>query len=566
MFHISSGWAHLTPTFLLCCLCLVANAQIPSDQEFIRERQEHLLQEQQQRLDDLQRLPGDEADERASTIPEDNRCFAIELIELEGASLLSDADRARVLVPFTGRCLGLAQLDELLEAVSEHYIGRGHITTRAYLAPQDLGSGTLRVIVIEGRLEGLDGSIMASDLELAMAFPGVTGEVLDLRELEQMVDTFNRLPSRSVRLELLPGEQVGSTRLSLQGERSKPWKVSLGRHNEGQSSSGEQQWSLGISWDSPLGLADHLGLRTSRDGVSDRYRDSRSHGLHYGLPYGWWRLDYSYSYSRYRTLGRINDFSFKRHGDNQHHGLRVERVLHRDAMGKTALNLGISHLRSHNYLLGRLLRGASHRLSEAHLGFNHGRRLGAAFVNLDAGWQRGMGLFDAQADHGSGSDAPRARYDKYSLTLSYLQPMSFWSRHLSFESLATGQKSNDVLHGPQRISIGALSSVRGFKQYSLSGDEGGYWRNQLLWTQPVAAPLIQPQISQYGVSLAYDVGAIRHSRYNGGASGRLSGHALELSARGENLSVGVTLAHSLKRPSAISQSERPLHFRLEMFF
>jgi len=40
-------------------------------------------------------------------------------------------------------------------------------------------------MVIEGRLQGFESSELASKRELKMTFPGKTGEVLDLRELEQ---------------------------------------------------------------------------------------------------------------------------------------------------------------------------------------------------------------------------------------------------------------------------------------------------------------------------------------------------------------------------------------------
>ncbi len=83
-----------------------------------------------------------------------------------------------------------------------------------------------------------------------------------------------------------------------------------------------------------------------------------------------------------------------------------------------------------------------------------------------------------------------ARYDKYSLTLSYLQPFQLWGERFSFDSLATGRRSEDVLFSPQRISLGGNSSVRGFKDQTLTGDSGGYWRNQLRWRRAVEwAPL-----------------------------------------------------------------------------
>ena len=67
-------------------------------------------------------------------------------------------------------------------------------------------------------------------------------------------------------------------------------------------------------------------------------------------------------------------------------------------------------------------------------------------------------------------------------------------------SRMTGQRSEDVLYGPQRISIGGLSSVRGFKEQSLSGDSGGYWRNQLRWRRPVTWEALRPFVHEYGTN------------------------------------------------------------------
>ena len=545
---------------------LPTNLPSPLTQDLIRDRQERLLDEQQQRLQELQQLPGKRAEPTAPPAPEDERCFAIEQIEISGASLLSEADRSTILAPFADSCLGVSQLNELLKAITNHYVDRGYVTTRAYLPQQDLSARTLQITVVEGRLEGLDSSALASDRELAMSFPGETGEILNLRELEQLVDNLNRLPSRPAQLELVPGQQVGGSRVGLKGERSKPWHANLNRHNDGQRSTGEQQWGLGLTWDSPLGLADQLSLRASRDAVSDSYRHSHAQSLSYSIPYGWWRVDYSYSQSYYRTLGQSNGFPFETDGDSQQHALRAERVLHRDSVSKTAFNTGVSHVRTNNFILGNRIDPSSNRLSEWQLGFNHGRRLGSAFVNADIGWQRGIGAFDAQGNGNPRGDQPVARYNKYSLTLSYLQPFSLWGERFSFDSLATGQKSEDPLFSSQRISIGGLNSVRAFKDQNLSGDSGGYWRNQLRWTRPVTWAPLQPFVQQYGAALAYDVGVISHDQHNPGASGRLSGHALELSARGEHLAASVTFAHSLERPDVITERERPVYFRLDLFF
>jgi hemolysin activation/secretion protein len=236
-------------------------------------------------------------------------------------------------------------------------------------------------------------------------------------------------------------------------------------------------------------------------------------------------------------------------------------------VSKTAVSAGLSHQHTHNYLDDTLLELSSTDLSEFRLGLNHGRRIGSAFLNADLGWQRGIGAFGAQGDkQGAAPGSATARYSKYSLTLSYLQPFKWWDESFSFESLATGQRSEDVLYSPQRISLGGLTSVRGFKEQTLSGDSGYYWRNQMRWRRAVTWELLLPWVQEYGLTYAYDFGAIRHGRYNSGLSGRMSGHGLELSARGRYSSASVTLAHSLERPGIVERVEHPIYFRVDIFY
>ncbi|MCO6059747.1 ShlB/FhaC/HecB family hemolysin secretion/activation protein [Pseudomonas sp. MOB-449] len=538
----------------------------PGDRELIRDRQERLLREQQKRLEDLQQLPGKSLESTPVQPVEQGHCFEIRQIEVQGAPHLDAGQRDQLLAPYLGRCLGVPQLDALLRAITDHYLDRGYVTTRAYLPQQDLSTGTLQIIVIEGKLEGLDSSELASDRELAMAFPGRTGEVLNLRELEQLVDQLSRLPSRQAQLELAPGEQVGGSRVHLKGDRSKSWRVSATRNNDGDISTGEQQMGLGLDWDSPFGLADQLSLRANNDAVSDQWRHSDNQSLYYSLPWGWWTFSYSYSQSYYRTRNDNAGFDFALDGDSKTHQLRAERVLHRDSLSKSAFNFGLSHLRTRNYIDNALVDVSSTRLSEGQLGFNHGRRIGSAFVNLDVGWQQGTGALDAQrAGHPHGSE-PVARYNKYSLTLSYLQPFQLWEESFSFDSLAYGQRSEDVLFSPQRVSLGGLSSVRGFKNQSLSGDSGGYWRNQLRWRRVITWEPLRPWLQEYGMALAYDLGVIHGNRHNPDARGRMSGNAIELNLRGQHLAASVTFARSLERPDLIEHRESPIYFRVDAFF
>jgi len=154
----------------------------PGDRDYQRDRQEQLLREQQKRLEELQQLPGKAAPQKPAEQPAETRCFTVKTITLEGAEHLDAAARERLLAPYRGKCLGVAQLNALLKAITDQYLARGFVTTRAYLPQQDLSGGNLKIIVVEGRLEGFDESAVASPRELAMGFPGKAGEVLNPRK------------------------------------------------------------------------------------------------------------------------------------------------------------------------------------------------------------------------------------------------------------------------------------------------------------------------------------------------------------------------------------------------
>ncbi|MEE5070904.1 ShlB/FhaC/HecB family hemolysin secretion/activation protein [Pseudomonas alliivorans] len=557
----------------LAVLALLAAAPLPAlaattpgEQDFIRDRQDRLLEEQRRRLEDLKDLPGKQAEPAAPVAPADTRCFTINRIELKGADSLSAAERDKLIQPYIGQCLGVPQLNELLKVITDHYIEKGLVTTRAYLPQQDLSKGDLQVLVIEGKLEKLRGAADSglSARELAMTFPGQEGTMVNLREIEQMVDQLNRLSSNQAQMELTPGEAVGGSDVVVKNTPQKPWRANLARTNEGQRSTGEQQWNAGLEWDNPLGLADQFSLRGGHDAISDRQKASRNASLSYSMPWGWWTFSYLYSTSEYRSVAQASNIDFKQDGDSQNHQFRAERVVHRDALSKTSLNAGLAYLRTNNYVEDSKLALSSNRITEAQFGINHGRRIGSAFLNIDLGMQHGIGALDAQGSHDPGPGEADARYRKYTGTLSYLQPFQLWGEKLTFTSLATGQRSEDVLFSPQRQSLGGSSSVRGYKDQFLSGDSGGYWRNEVRLTRPVTLDWMRPVFAEYGAAAGYDQGVIRGDRHNGDQHGRLSSHSLELFTRGQHVAASVTFARSLERPDVIER-ESPIYVRVDFF-
>ena len=110
--------------------------------------------------------------------------------------------------------------------------------------------------------------------------------------------------------------------------------------------------------------------------------------------------------------------------------------------------------------------------------------------------------------------------------------------------------------------------MRGYKEQSLYGDSGGYWRTQLNWNKNIPWAWLQPVFQHISVGLAWDIGAIESDRANKatGQYGRLSGHAIEISARGRSARASLTLARAEKRPRAFNKHEAPFWFRLDLTY
>ncbi len=91
--------------FIFLCLPLMASAApftSPGDRDLIRDRQQRLLDEQRKRLEELQQLPGKGAPAAADASGDDERCFEIRRIELEGAGHFGESARRQLLAPYQG--------------------------------------------------------------------------------------------------------------------------------------------------------------------------------------------------------------------------------------------------------------------------------------------------------------------------------------------------------------------------------------------------------------------------------------------------------------------------------
>ena len=273
------GLALLTWASLLLCIAAPASAQRirpaderPSLEDFLPEEEP----EPSLALPPIP-LPEPEESEQLST---GIRVY-VEEIRVIGSSVFSEAELAQLTARFTGRELSSEELIEARDAITQHYIAQGYITSGAVLPDQSVSDGIIEFQVIEGTLAeiSIEGEryfrprYLRERLELAARGP------VNLRELEQRLQLLQADP-RILRLhaQLSPGEVRGESFLAVEVEEDSPYKLSFHASNEEPPSIGSERGEVQAEHHNLTGNGDIL---RSYYGFTEGLDDV---GVRYGLP------------------------------------------------------------------------------------------------------------------------------------------------------------------------------------------------------------------------------------------------------------------------------------------
>ena len=530
-----------------------ARALSPADRDTLIQQQQQRLEQNQQQRDELIRTLQPSPSTSSSPVSATGPCFTLNRINIDRATLLPVNTRAHLVAPYLNRCLGMPQINQLVSDVSDWYIHRGYITSRAFLSEQNLSSGQLIISVMEGRLQ----QIRLADTPartLSMAFPGLEGHILNLRDIEQGMEQINRVRSQPVQIEILPGDKPGYSIVILTATPEFPLNASVNFDNSGQKSTGTGQVNGSLTGNNLLGLADRWLVSGGRSSDFSSSHDAQNVQAAVSLPYGYNLFDYSYSWSHYLSTINKNGYNWASTGDSVTHRLTASRVLFRNGDIKTGASVGLTHQISNNYLNDAKLDSSSRTFSSLLFGVNHTQKMLGGVATLNPTFSHGVPWLGAEDDHGKNSALPKAEFKKWSVNGSFQLPVV---NDLWWLTSVYGQWSPDRLYGSERLTIGGESSVRGFKEQYLSGDNGGYWRNELNYTL-----FTLPFIGQVSSVVALDGGWLQKDGSDPWASGTLWGAAVGLSGTSRYYASQFTVGTPVKYPDWLAPDHVSIYYRL----
>lgn len=553
VFRCRSTRCPLLSAFVLsvCAASVDAAEPVAPGQEVLRQQQQQQRDLQQLQLEQRKRQlergafgPAPVTPGLPPTVTADERCWPLSGTRIGGVTLIdSDKLNARI-KPLLAPCMGVGQINHLLATITAIYVDKGYIASRPYLLSAPAAGQSLDIRVDEGYIESIELADQSLPVSLGGAFPGMLGEPLNLRDLEQGLDQLNRLRSIDLTADIAPGSQPGASRIILRSRTAahSRWALNAGIDNLGSASTGRDRDTVSLSLDSPLQLNDLLSLSAS-DTLNQGDRYSRNASLYYAIPYGYWTYSVFASHAEYRAPFKLPSVTFHSTGITDQVSLRADRVVWRDQSRQLSANLQLAHKDVDSYLQDVRLGIQSPTLTVAEAGLNL-FWLDRAVWNLDVNYAQGLRWFGADDDTQQQiNNLPKAQFRKYRAGLSQWRNGQLGAQAWQWQSQLNVQYSPDPLPSIEQLLGTDDSAVRGYRVSSASGASGAIWRNTLRLPLRSEGPLqITPRVG-------LDHGWIKADH---GAQGqRLSGASVGLNLGWKNLQVDVDYQRALNTPSGL---------------
>ncbi|WP_193194498.1 ShlB/FhaC/HecB family hemolysin secretion/activation protein [Nostoc sp. MG11] len=207
--------------------------------------------------------------------------ITVEQFEVVGSTVFSPEELAQATAEFTKRPISLTQLYQARSKITELYINKGYITSGAYIPPQTIQSGVIKIQVVEGRLEEievtgnqrLNSNYVRSRIAIATSPPLNRQRLLEALQLLQLNPLIQNLSA-----ELSAGSRLGTSVLQVQIKEAKTFNTQIVLDNGRSPSVGSFRRRVQLGEANLLGLGDSLNLAyTNTDG-------SNSFDASYTLP------------------------------------------------------------------------------------------------------------------------------------------------------------------------------------------------------------------------------------------------------------------------------------------
>lgn len=489
--------------------------------------------------------------------PAGGQCFSIKTTRLvkQPQSLISPPMFQRL----NGHCADVRALSQLLSDINIFYKNKGLITTRAYFPKQNLKSGNLTLDIRAGVLEKIEyANSLPIDGRISSAFPLDQGSIINLRQLEQGLDNFNKPPSQQGQFKLYPGTEPHKTIVKINTKQEKPWRFKTTLNNSGYDSTGKRKASADLSFDNVIDSNDTLSFGYNRNIDTDNHtKYSKSMSMQWVVPVNNKEWDVSYSQHQFkRVLPGINQ-NYVVDGKSEVVQAGISTLINRDQRKRIYAYAKVGYKDSKNFIENNEIKTQRRRLTTAKAGMRGDIALiNKSTVDWDVGIKTGTSWFGAMDEIPGDAEAD---FEALTISTQYKQPLQAGGYTLT--STVNAQLTSNELPGSEQFGVGGRYDVRGFHDDTLFGNSGVFLRNTLEKKQWKDGQLsFQPYV---GV----DAGWIKASKAAEWDKSRVVGVAAGAKIKiGKHITSEATYSKALDRPSDFRASKDQLYWTTTVKF
>ncbi len=411
--------------------------------------------------------------------------FIVEGVGEHGPQGITPAHIAQLVEDERRQAGGIFTLDglrDITRSITRRYRAAGFLLARAYVPEQTVDAHTVRIRVLEGRLQEVqpEGFTLYRKAQLQALFADLVDQPVQIDRIESRLLFLNDYPGFSGFSVFRPGETPGSAVLVLSPREERPMEISLTSDNYGSSFTGRYRALLDVALNNPLHAADRfeftllqsLAPLNSRYGAVQYQRPLGAPGQSLGLGYSKNSFQVGDYLAELEIAGDSyigNIFFSKQWVRKRQNNLSTRLEFSR----KSASNRQADDTFGQDELAVLSLTGQYSFTDTAYHGFNRIR------LGLARGLAGVLGAMDKQGDGQSsrvGRNNQRAggEFTKWTLQLLRQQPLDFYAS-LKNQSLSLRlrlQYSKDLLTSLEQMLLAGPHGVRAYPISQAQVDTG----------------------------------------------------------------------------------------------
>ncbi|NER96556.1 MAG: ShlB/FhaC/HecB family hemolysin secretion/activation protein [Symploca sp. SIO1B1] len=409
--------------------------------------------------------PPESTDTNSQTVP-------VKKIEVTESSIFTPEELNAIVQPFEGRSLTLQQLKEVADQITQLYLEKGFITSRAILVDQPIEEGIVTIRILEGSLEEIkiEGNVRVNPDYVRSRVQLGAGKPLNTADLEDQLRLLRADPLfENIEASLRMGSQQGKSILIVRIAETNPFEGNVSIDNYSPPSVGSERLGVRFAHLNLTGNGDRIGtsfFHTTRSG-------SDVGEISYRLPVNPMNGTVQLRTSLSRNKVVESGFSFfDIEGESQLYEASFRQPLIRTPREEFALSLGFAYQRN-KALLGDVLPVSPGANSEG-VTTTSVIKFGQDYLRRDSrGAWSWRSLLSLGTDFFSATDNPEPTPDGQFISwLGQVQRVQVLNENNLLIVGADVQLTPDSLVPSQQFVIGGGQSLRGYRQNIRAGDNG----------------------------------------------------------------------------------------------